>query len=197
MQFRAFEPGIEVKGQTVWAVIDAFDHFKQIPTRILAAEGIGTTGADGLLQVDSNGWYSQEAWLRAFERIATEVGESKLHAIGLRVPLNAQFPPRIETIFDAIGSIDVAYHMHHRKGGRVMYDGATRTMLAGIGHYGFERIGPQEIRSVCDNPYPCSFDRGIITTMARRFERGAVVEHDERAPCRRRGANSCTYRVRF
>jgi len=193
MQFRAFEPGIEVNGQTVWAVVDGFDHFKQIPSRFLLAEGIGKPGPDGIVQLDSAGWYSQEAWLRAFESISKQVGESKLHAIGLRIPLNAKFPPHIQSIEDAIASIDVAYHMNHRKLGRVMFDGATGKMLEGIGHYGFALKRPREIESVCDNPYPCSFDRGIITTMARRFEKGASVSHEDQAPCRRKGASSCTY----
>jgi hypothetical protein len=195
MQFRAFEPGIEVNGQTVWSVVDGFDHFKQIPSRLLLAEGIGTAGPDGVVQIDPNGWYAQEAWLRAFERIATEVGESKLHAIGVRIPLNAKFPPHIQTIRDAIASVDVAYHMNHRKLGRVMFDPSTGKMLEGIGHYGFTPKGEREIVSVCDNPYPCSFDRGILTTMARRFEKGATVEHDDTAPCRRKSASSCTYRI--
>ncbi|MBC7172965.1 MAG: hypothetical protein H5U40_11075, partial [Polyangiaceae bacterium] len=156
-----------------------------------------TAGPDGVVQIDPNGWYSQDAWLRAFERIAEKVGESKLHSIGLRIPMNAKFPPGIDTIHDAVASIDVAYHMNHRKEGRIMSAGPGMKMLEGIGHYGYEKLGPREIRSVCDNPYPCAFDRGIITTMARRFERSARIEHDEHAPCRKRGADSCTYFVRW
>jgi hypothetical protein len=194
MQFRAFEPGIEVNGQTVWSVVDGFELFKQIPSRILIAEGIGTDDG-GVVRIDPSGWYAQDAWLRAFERIANEVGESKLHGIGLRIPANAKFPPHIKTIEDAVASIDVAYHMNHRKNGRVMFDGATGKMLEGIGHYGYAKVGERTIRSVCDNPYPCSFDRGIITTMARRFETGATIAHEDREPCRRKGADSCTYTV--
>lgn len=195
MQFRPFEAGIEVNGQTAWSVVDGFDHFKHIPSRILVAEGVGKLGADGVVQIAPDSWYPQEAWLRAFERIASEVGESKLHAIGLRIPLNAKFPPHIQTISDAIASIDVAYHMNHRKLGRVMFDPSTGKMLEGIGHYGFAQKGPREIESVCENPYPCSFDRGIVTTMARRFEKGASITHVDSAPCRRKGASSCTYTI--
>jgi hypothetical protein len=195
VQFRSFEQGIEVNGQTAFAVVDAFDHFKAIPSRILLAEGVGTEGRDGLVQIDPNAWYSHDAWLRAFERIATEVGEAKLTAIGTRIPANAKFPPHIQTIFDAVGSIDVAYHMNHRKLGKVMFDPATGKMLEGIGHYGYEKLGPRLIETVCDNPYPCSFDRGIVSAMARRFEKGAEVTHSDGRPCRKRGGSSCTYRV--
>jgi hypothetical protein len=43
-----------------------------------------------------------------------------------------------------------------------------------------------------EHAYPCSFDRGIITTMARRFEKGASSTHEDAEPCRRKGASSCT-----
>jgi hypothetical protein len=46
---------------------------------------------------------------------------------------------------------------------------------------------------VCDNPYPCAFDRGIITAMAQGFELQAKVVHDDAKPCRKQGAESCTY----
>jgi hypothetical protein len=195
MEFRAFEPGIEVLGQTVWTIVDAFDLFKQVPSRIMVEEGVGELGRDGLVSIAPAAWYSQEAWLRAFARIAERVGESKLYGIGLRIPENARFPPHIKTIDDAVASIDVAYHMNHRKLGDVMFDPATRGMLEGIGHYGYAKIGPRLIESVCANPYPCSFDRGIITTMARRFEENATVAHDDTRPCRRNGESSCTYRI--
>lgn len=196
MQFKAFEPGIEVYGQNVAAVVDAFEHFKHIPSRILAAEKIGKLGPSGAIEFDQKAWYPMEAWLRSFERIMQEVGESKLHTIGLRVPEIAVFPPGIDTIVDGIASLDVAYHMNHRKSGRVMFIGPGK-MLEGIGHYGFEQIAPRKIRSVCDNPYPCTFDRGILTSMARRFERNATVAHDETKPCRRNGADSCTYVIEW
>jgi hypothetical protein len=196
MQYKAFEPGIEVNGQTVYAIVDGFHVSKKLPSQILLAEGIGTADASGIVQVDPAAWYSQEAWLRAFERIAKEVGAPNLLAIGLKIPENAKFPPTIIDIKSAIASIDVAYHLNHRKQGRVMFDEPSGTMLEGIGHYGYEPVvGKRAIISRCENPYPCDFDRGILTAMARRFEKAAVVQHDDTEPCRQRGAESCTYLV--
>jgi hypothetical protein len=196
MQYRPFESGIEVNGQTVFAIVDGFRLFKSIPSEILLTEGIGTKDKDGLVLIEPDAWYPQEAWLRAFERIASQVGKANLFAIGRRIPDNAKFPPSIVTIHDAVASIDVAYHMNHRKHGRVMLDRPGGTMLEGIGHYGYQTVtGSREITSVCENPYPCEFDRGIITAMAKRFERMAVITHDPEAPCRDRGAESCTYHV--
>ena len=67
-------------------------------------------------------------------------------------------------------------------------------MIEGIGHYGYNKLPDTNmIISVCNNPYPCSFDRGIITEMARKFQPYATVSHDDSKPCRNKGADSCTY----
>jgi len=196
MQFRAFEPGIEVNGQTVNAIVDGFRFLKELPSRILLEEGIGKPGPRGIVNIEPDAWYSQEGWLRAFERIAREMGRPNLFAIGLKIPENAKFPPTITDIDKAVASIDVAYHMNHRKHGTVMFDPSRGIMLEGIGHYGYEpRAGKPLIVSRCQNPYPCDFDRGILTAMARRFEKAARVTHVDEEPCRERGDESCTYHV--
>jgi hypothetical protein len=196
VQYRAFEPGIETNGRTVKAIVEGFRYFKELPSQILLAEGIGSPGAGGLVLIDSEAWYPQQAWLRAFERIATELGRPNLFAIGQKIPEAAKFPPNITSIREAIAAIDVAYHMNHRKQGRVMFDAENGTMIEGIGHYGYEPVaGKAMIISRCENPYPCEFDRGILTAMALRFEPAAHVTHIDKAPCRERGDESCTYHV--
>lgn len=194
MEFVPFEPGIEVNGRTVWSVVDGFRSFKLLASQYLLSEGIGSLGTDGHLTLDPDGWYQQEQWLRAFRKAAT-LGSSLLFDIGLVIPRNAEFPPAVKDIHDAIRSVDVAYHLNHRKQGQVMFDPATGTMLEGIGHYGYEAQGPRRIVSVCENPYPCAFDRGVLTAMAQRFEPRAVVTHDRAAPCRMREADSCRYEI--
>lgn len=196
MQYQAFERGIEVNGRTVYAVVDGFKTFARVAKRFLAEEGIGRLSPSGEYELDLDGWYPQDAWLRAFARIGAEVGESVLFDIGASIPANAEFPPWVVDVESAIRSVDVAYLMNHRKQGRVMFDPETGGMLEGIGHYGFERIASaSEILSRCHNPYPCSFDYGILTSMARRFARGATVTHDPWRPCRRFGDDECTYRI--
>lgn len=197
MQYRAIEPGIEVNGQTVWAIVDGFGAFTSMGSKYLLNEGLGELGLDGVARIEPGRWYSQEAWLRAFQRIGTEMGDSALHLIGLKIPANAIFPPWVVDVDSAIKSIDVAYHLNHRKQGEVMFDMASGRMLEGIGHYGYLRPEPRQNRLVClcDNPYPCAFDMGIITTMARKFARQARVDHQPGEPCRKQGADSCTYVV--
>jgi hypothetical protein len=51
---------------------------------------------------------------------------------------------------------------------------------------------------ICNNPYHCEFDRGIIDAMARRFKPAGSnikVEHDDGCECRSKGAESCTYKI--
>jgi hypothetical protein len=196
MQFRALEPDIEVNGQTVFAVVDGFGAFTVVGSRFLINEGIGKADGSGVVQIDPAAWYSQEAWLRAFERISQSIGNSALRKIGMRIPENAIFPPWVQDVDSAIRSVDVAYHLNHRKHGQVMFDTANGQMLEGIGHYGYQRVsGAQKILSVCDNPYPCAFDEGILTTMARKFAPRAQVQHEPGQPCRQQGADSCTFAI--
>jgi hypothetical protein len=194
MPFRIFEPGIEIKGQPVHAIVEAFESFRHAVTGILVDEGIGEFDASGAFRLDPEGWISQDAWMRSVARIAATSGHASLFKIGQKVPENVDFPPWVVDIRSGIRSLDIAYHLNHRKNGVVMFSVETGAMLEGIGHYGYAP-GEREIVSVCNTPYPCELDHGIITAMAQRFEAHARVEHDESRPCRKQGANSCTYVV--
>jgi hypothetical protein len=195
-QFRSFEPGVEVNGQTIMSVVAGMGVFKDTGIRYLADAGLTDVRAD------DRHWYPQQAWLDAFHRISEELGDNTLFFIGLKIPENAIFPKEIDGIEKALASIDVAYHMNHRnRRGEVLFDPlrpAPRRMLDGIGHYGFEPVAHgNEAILVCENPYPCAFDRGIIQAMAHKFKGNASVLHDNTKPCRKNGLNSCTYVVRW
>lgn len=196
MQFKPFEEGIEVSGENIGATLDGFKNYPSVAMKHLVKHGIVKSKPGEVPEIDRNIWYPLKEWLAAYEGIANEVGFNSLYSIGRTVPENAVFPPQIKDVNAAIASIDVAYHMNHRKNGAVMFDPATGMMLEGIGHYGYEPIlGENRIVCVCENPYPCDFDRGIIAAMASRFEPGARTVHDSEAPCRKKGADSCTYIV--
>jgi len=84
--------------------------------------------------------------------------------------------------------------MNHRKNGRVLFNPDSGEMSEGIGHYGYSELkGKNSIVSVCENPYPCTFDEGILISMAKKFEPSAMILHDNTKPCRRKGGDSCTY----
>lgn len=176
-QFKAFAPRVEVNGQTVSSIIEGMGAFKPTAVKILSAHGIK--------DIRSDSWHSQQAWLDAFAEIAKTVGNATLIQIGKKIPECAKFPPQVNSLETALQSIDVAYHMNHRGGE--------------IGHYAYQKTGPTTARMVCNNPYPCDFDKGIVLAMVARFGAGrsAQVIHDQSAECRRNGANSCTFLVQW
>jgi hypothetical protein len=196
MQFKAFEPGIEVSGDALGAIVEGFRKYPTIIMKYLLKYGFIKNPEGKLSDLDRSAWYPQQSWLAAFEGITNEIGVNSLYAIGRSIPENAIFPPNVNDIYSGIASLDAAFHMNHRKGGQVMFNPQTGVMLEGIGHYGFQPVeGENRIISVCENPYACDFDRGIIAAMAGRFVAEAKTVHDAEAPCRKKGADSCTYVV--
>lgn len=162
-----------VNGQTVLAVVKGMGAFAGSGSDILSRHGIKA--------IDPAGWYPQQAWLDAFQEIAASIGPRTLSQIGMSIPNNAKFPPGIDNVEKALASIDVAYHMNHRGGE--------------IGHYTFTKTGERSGVMVCQNPYPCVFDSGLVEAMVRRFlPAGGTpkVAHDASKPCRAKQGNSCT-----
>ncbi|HTJ50370.1 MAG TPA: hypothetical protein VL443_13010 [Cyclobacteriaceae bacterium] len=176
-QFIPFQEGVEVNGQTVLAIVNALEAGKVTRFKILSKHGI--------VDPQPLDWYSQKLWLDAFREISETFGVHTLFAIGEAIPQNAIFPPEINDLKKALESIDIAYHLNHRGGE--------------IGHYtltSFEENKKLAIM-VCNNPYPSEFDRGIITTMVKKFvPRGSLiydVQLDRTKETRLDGAESCTY----
>ena len=192
MQFKAFEPGIENSGESVRAIVAGFNKFPSIALKYLVKYGFLEPNQK-IDDLDITLWYPEEAFLQAFEAITNEVGANSLYGVGRQIPETAIFPP-MEGVIMALDSIDIAYHMNHRKNGKVMFDPQTGTMLEGIGHFHNKPVA-NENRSVmvCETPYPCDFERGLISAIARKFEPGATTAHDPNAPCRKNGADTCTY----
>ncbi|HYG58952.1 MAG TPA: hypothetical protein VD902_12910 [Symbiobacteriaceae bacterium] len=144
-------------------------------------------------------WYPLDKYMAAFYGIAVKTGNAALHQIGKRIPENAAFPPHMHSFVTAMSSLDVAYHMNHRKNGQIMANPATGEMVEGIGHYRYvpPASGARQAKMICDNLYPCDFDRGILTALSQRFRPPDAirvrVEHAPAGPCRKKGDASCTY----
>jgi len=194
MRAKALEPGIEVFGGFVESVVEAFKLFPSVGLKRLVSNGVGTINGKGEIVIDRQAWYPLEKWLLAHDDIANSVGPRAMFQVGQHVPKNAVLPPTVTDIHSSLMAVDIGYHMNHRKNGRIMFDPATGQKTKGLGSYGYRAIpGERRIVSVCENPYPCDFDRGVLTAFATRFERMARVQHDDRAPCRKNGAESCTF----
>jgi hypothetical protein len=138
----------------------------------------------GLANLDPEGWYPQQPYLDLFRDVEQRFGEGTLRAMARQVPDHAEFPPGIHTLVDALQTLDIAYQLNHR--------GGT------IGRYAYVPFGPKEGLMVCENPYGCAFDLGILEALVARFcpDRTApVIRHRVGTPCRRFGAEACTYHL--
>lgn len=181
-QFVAFDNKVEVNGETVLSVVNAFPEY-------MRNYAINILGENGISNPQPGEWYKQQNWLNAFKMIAERFGTSTLFEIGKAIPANAKFPPAIDSLEKALNSIDVAYHLNHRYGE--------------IGYYKLTDFKVKQRRATmeCKNPYPCEFDRGIITAMVRKFRpKGAAfgeVVLDHSKPSRRKGAESSTYQIEW
>ena len=195
MQYRSFEPGIEVNGHALRWTIDGFRILPSLAMRYLMRHGLVK---EGEATFDVNAWYPLDGWLRAFEAIEREVGSNTIAEIGRQVGLKADLPPECNDLPTAFRYVDFGYHLFHRKRGQVMFDESSGIMTEGIGHY-YYQPGPEGERKlfiIAENPYSCEFDRGLVTGVAMRVSPGSRVAHDDTAPCRKRGDNrSCTYAV--
>ena len=134
---------------------------------------------------DPDTWYPLPRFMRALEEFQRQFGQEFMRKVGQFIFTNAVFPPGIDSLEKGLGSVDVAYHMNHK------FPGAQDD----IGHYLWKIEGSKKAIMVCDNPYPCSFDLGIIETIAQKFEPKVKVSHDDKKPCRHTGGDSCTYIV--
>lgn len=191
-QFIALNPKARVNGQTVLSVVSGMS---------IASFSKGILADNGIIDPKPGEWYSQQAWLDAFRQIAEKIGPATLNAIGKQIPEKAEWPAEIDTIEKALGSIDIAYHMNHRIDGVILFDQHSGTMKEGIGHYKFEVLGDNKGKMICDNPYPCDFDMGIIEAVAEKFKPGdsrtVSVAHDESGKCRKNGDDNCAYIINW
>jgi hypothetical protein len=189
-------PGLQVFGGAMQFIVDGgLGEASLRASRMLVEEGVGKLDEKGLILIDKTSWHPVIGMLRAFERIAREVGEIVLHRAGASVPPNAVFPPGIRSAEGALRSINLAYYLHHGLNGEPLLDAAKGVYRSNIGEYRARKDGERRVSMECDNPYPCDFDFGLVEAMARRFEPRAAVTHAASAPCRKRGAKLCAYTV--
>jgi len=176
-QFKSFSSQVEVNGETVFSIVDGMGNFKEKALDILEKNGITNP--------KPNIWYSQQNWLNAFKEISEKLGRGTLFSIGQKIPENAKFPATIDSFEKALESINVAYKMNHRGGE--------------IGYYKYVgSIGTKEAKMICENPYPCDFDMGLIDAMAKRFKPENAISVSVRhgnGSCRKKGDNLCEYIV--
>lgn len=173
-EYEPLDSAVEVNGQTILSVVHAFpEGLRSHGERILAENGIDDPEEDE--------WYPQEHWLESFNDLHEQMGESTLAQIGKKIPRSAEWPPGTNTIVDGVESIDTAYHMNHRGGE--------------IGNYDAEQAGAETIYVVCDNPYPCAFDVGILEGVVDEFGETRASINEIGTECRADGGDECQYEI--
>jgi len=85
---------------------------------------------------------------------------------------------------------------HKNAGGQVLFDKGK--MYEGIGHYYFTKHENKNKTTIkCENPYFCDFDKGIVTTMALKFDLSAKITHDDGKGCRKKGDPACYFDIEW
>jgi len=125
-----------------------------------------------------------EAMMAALKEVSVTFGPNLLYQVGREVPRQGKFPPGIDTVEKALGTLDMAYRMNH-------------SGLPAPGSYKTEVIKAGQGKVVADTPYPCHYDRGLLTELLQKVNRTTSIQHDDTAPCRRNGGASCTYHIRW
>lgn len=180
-QCEPFEPGVEVGGRVVDAVLRAAGELSPAcQSRMeaaLAAEGIDDPVPDA--------WYSQRSYLRALDAIVDAAGPQVVTAVGEQIPREVDWPRRVDSVPDGLGVLNETYQHNHRGGD--------------IGYYDFEQKAASEGRVFCKNPYPCSLDRGVVAEVAEWLApTDATVSITEAGEtCRTEGDAECVYRVEW
>lgn len=186
--------GVEVHGNVLQFTVSGFRIVPSIALGYFAKFGLISPkpGEKPALQADA--WYDMNAWIQVFTAIYREVGPTTMFEVGRQVGASHPVPPHVTNIMALLRFLDIGYHTNHRLNGQLMADIETGVMLEGIGHYKIDVTpGQREAVTVCDNPYPCEFDLGLMGAATSRFEAKARTTHDPHSPCRAKGGDSCTY----
>jgi hypothetical protein len=175
----AFAKGVKINGETILSVLKGMGENEEMARKFLAESDIQNP--------QPGQWYWQQAWLNAFRKIAAKMGAEGLWAMGNKVPENTLWPPEVDDVHKALVALDVIYQSSHRGGE--------------IGHYEYQKTGLRSALMVCRTSYPEDFDRGLVGATVRKFKpqdsKLVTVRHDDLKPCRKKGADSCTYVVKW
>lgn len=192
-EYKVFEDNIETLGGGVMAFIAGAIGQSQ-RSNILKKHGIDPP--------DPDAWYDMQSFLDAYKELGDTIGGMNLFQIGKMVTEKAPFPP-MEGLEDALNSINVAYHMNHRKNGKPMFNPATGEMTEGIGHYKVIKFDAtaKEAMIWSNSPYPSRFEEGVITQIVRMFKPKDSIRYsivlDETKETRKSGGESNTYLIKW
>ena len=171
-----FSPDSTVSGGNILSMLAAMGPFRRRGEQILEENGI--------FGVDPEGWYSLAAYVSALGAIGAKMGPNTLYQIGRQIPNHVPLPPGIDTFEKVLASFGMAFDMNHRTGAP---QGTTIT---------YQIKNPRIAEIVTGTPYPCDFDRGVISGFFQKLLATRIsVDAQADAPCKARGGETCTYTV--
>jgi hypothetical protein len=174
MLFKAFSPDAEVSGSNIKMYISSMGAFTLIGKTILRSCGIEE-------EPKANCWYNHQMFLNAVREIEAKTGPNTIALIGSRVAENAIFPPDVNSMEKALENLGEAYQVNHR--------GDNKSFKRSL------KIADHTYKVIAETPYPCDLDAGYLMGLANRYGINAIITHDDSQPCRKHGAESCTYNI--
>jgi hypothetical protein len=169
-----FDRDALVSGGNILSMLAAMGPFRRRGEQILADFGIG--------ELDAERWYSLAAYVAALRAIGEKMGPNTLFQIGRQIPNHVMLPPGIDTFEKVLASFGMAFDLNHR--------GAQPGTIT------YSLQGARAGTIVTGTPYPCDFDRGVISGFFQKLLGARVaVEPIVGAPCKARGGETCTYDV--
>jgi hypothetical protein len=177
-QENVFDKKSRVQSQVILSFVNGIWQFKQQVLQILAVHGI--------TELEIKNTFPLQAFLESLDMIARIIGKNALFQIGLKIPEYAKYPeiikkienPSLDTIFSFM---DEGFYLNHSG--------------ENLGHMHYEKTGNNTAKVICNDPYPCDFDMGILHALGQKFkpqDSTLKLEHVN-SGCRNNGDDSCTY----
>jgi hypothetical protein len=146
-QFKVFSPHSEVSSKMVRMTLDAVHGRESQMNEIFVR--------NHLYHSLEERWHPMQNYLNALKEIYEHLGPTPLFDFGKFFPKSFIFSGQHYTLEDLIHKLNAFYHNLH-KGSDVGYYKLV--------HFDKEH---KEARIECRNPYPCYFDRGILTVISK------------------------------
>jgi hypothetical protein len=177
-EYRVSSPDVEMLGGMILSLWSAFpDGFESLAAQIMEKHGISNVAPEN--------WHRFQHVLDALREIEQQYGTDILYQTGIRAAEKAPVPSEVDTLKKCLHGLNVTSSRFHRGG-----------EIGGYEVRETEERGVKKYFITVSTPYPCSLTRGYLEGFTKRFGHEAkevIIRHDELTPCRRQGAETCTY----
>jgi hypothetical protein len=188
--------GVEVRGEVIIGIKEVLEN------STYRSKGISLKPFN-LDTAKPNQWYPLKNLVDFFTYIEESNNSVILQKIGAEVANKALWPDTVQTIRAALESVNLAYHMNHRRNGLELFDYKKGVVIEGyIGHNILEVDDKKEtVKYICGSFYPSDFDLGMAKQVVKIFGKNAIaalsVKRDASKPSRKKGDTTCTFNLNY